>query len=140
MFAKTLRDHFVKTTVAKQFKFSESVYLQNKTNNPNSIDAREAYQQFIYTEQPIDPQDIEGKELAPVFERFCADGQKWYDQASVADQTRVKSVFEDYLIMRRAAREETYILTLNKVGIERDQKKMRENVARHVGLSMPKTF
>ncbi len=49
-------------------------------------------------------------------------------------------MFEDYLIMRRAAREETYILTLNKVGVERDQKKMRENVARHVGLSMPKTF
>ncbi len=44
------------------------------------------------------------------------------------------------MIMRRAAREETQILTLNKVGIERDQKKMRENVAKHVGLQMPKEF
>ena len=42
--------------------------------------------------------------------------------------------------MRRSAREETHILTLNKVGIERDQKKMRENVARHCGLSITKTF
>lgn len=40
--------------------------------------------------------------------------------ASVEDSQRVESVFEDYLIMRRAAREETHILTLNKVGIERD--------------------
>lgn len=44
------------------------------------------------------------------------------------------------MTMRRAIREETHILTLNKVGIERDQKKMRDNVARHVGLSMPKLF
>ena len=74
MFNKTLREHFLKTTVAKQFKFTDSVYLQNKTNNPNNIDAREAYQQFIFTEQPLDHKDIEGKELAPVFEQFCADG------------------------------------------------------------------
>lgn len=42
--------------------------------------------------------------------------------------------------MRRAAREETHILTLNKVGVERDNKKLRENVAKHVGLAMPKLF
>jgi hypothetical protein len=40
--------------------------------------------------------------------------------ASEADQKRVHAIFEDYLIMRRAAREEAHILILNKVGIERD--------------------
>ena len=40
--------------------------------------------------------------------------------------------------MRRAAREEAHILKLNRVGIERDEKAKRENVAKHVGLSMPK--
>ncbi len=49
-------------------------------------------------------------------------------------------MFDDYMIMRRAAREENHILKLNKVGIERDEKKMRENVSRHVGLQMPVLF
>jgi hypothetical protein len=56
------------------------------------------------------------------------------------DKQRVKNILEDYIEMRRAAREETHILTLNKVGIERDNKKLRENVAKHVGLAMPKLF
>ncbi len=41
------------------------------------------------------------------------------------------------MIMRRAAREENHILKLNKVGVERNEKQMRENVSRHVGLQMP---
>lgn len=40
--------------------------------------------------------------------------------------------------MRRAAREEAHILELNKVGVERDQKKQVENIAKQVGLQMPK--
>jgi len=44
------------------------------------------------------------------------------------------------MTMRRAAREETHILTLNKVGVERNDKTLRENVARHVGLQMPQSI
>ena len=44
---------------------------------------------------------------------------------------------EDYLIFRRALREENHINKLNKVGIERDSKRQRELVAKHVGLKMP---
>jgi len=44
------------------------------------------------------------------------------------------------MIMRRSAREETHILTLNRVGLERDDKKLREGVARHCGLAMTKEF
>ena len=44
---------------------------------------------------------------------------------------------EEFLFLRRAAREERQVLTLNRVGIERDQKKQAENVAKHVGLQMP---
>jgi hypothetical protein len=59
------------------------------------------------------------------------------------DQARkdaVAATMEDYIIMRRAAREETQILTLNNVGVERDDKKLRDNVARHCGLQMPKEY
>ena len=83
---------------------------------------------------------MEGQVLEPVFDNFIKDGEAWYTKAPSEEQKRVQSVFEDYLIMRRAAREETHILTLNKVGVERDQKKMRDNVARHCGLQMPKEF
>lgn len=40
------------------------------------------------------------------------------------------------MIMRKAAREENHILALNGVGIERDDKKIREGVAAHCGLSI----
>ena len=46
----------------------------------------------------------------------------------------------DYLIFRRAAREENHILALNRVGQEKDEKKIREDVAKHVGLSMPEQY
>lgn len=62
----------------------------------------------------------EGKALAPVFDDFCKDGEAWIGKASESDQERVHNVLDDYMVMRRAAREETHILTLNKVGIERD--------------------
>lgn len=42
--------------------------------------------------------------------------------------------------MRRAAREECHILALNGVGIERDDKKLRDGVAKHVGLAMPNEY
>lgn len=111
-----------------------------KQNNTVSINAKEPYQQFNYKEEEVPAADLVGKELAPVFEQFCDDGDKWIQTASVSDKHRLNNIFEDYMIMRRAIREETHILTLNKVGIERDQKQMRENVARHVGLQMPKLF
>jgi hypothetical protein len=47
---------------------------------------------------------------------------------------------QDYMIMRRAAREECHILALNGVGVERDDKKLREGVAKHVGLAMPQEY
>ena len=40
------------------------------------------------------------------------------------------------MIMRRAAREECHILALNGVGIQRDDKKLREGVAKHCGLEI----
>ena len=43
-------------------------------------------------------------------------------------------------MLRRASREESHILKLNRIGIERDEKVKRENVANHVGLAMPKEF
>ena len=44
------------------------------------------------------------------------------------------------MILRRAAREESHINILNKVGVERDEQQKRVNVARHCGLAMPKEY
>ena len=91
-----------------------------KQNNTVSINAKEPYQQFNYKEEEIPAADLVGKELAPVFQSFCDDGDRWIQTASASDKQRLNHIFEDYMIMRRAIREETHILTLNKVGIERD--------------------
>ncbi len=140
LFSHTLKHHFLRTTVVRSFKLTESELLQLKQNTTASINAKEPYQQFNYTEEELNASDLVGKELAPVFQSFCDDGEKWIQTATANDQQRLNHIFEDYMIMRRAIREETNILTLNKVGIERNQKQMRENVARHVGLQMPKLF
>ena len=137
LFARTLRQHFLKQTVVKHITLTESALLQKKENQAKSIDAREAYQQFIYTEEAC---DLDGKVLPPVFDRFCKDGEAWMQSADEREAQRAESVFEDYMVMRRAAREESHILALNKVGIERDEKQLRENVAKHVGLTMPHEF
>ena len=78
----------------------------------------------------------EGQELAPCFNDLCSDGHEWMTQEGRSDEdaNRVRRVFEDYMVMRRAAREENHILALNRVGIERNQKKLVDGVARHVGL------
>ncbi len=72
-----LKEHFVRTTVIRQFNLTESELLQNKTNASISINAKEPYQQFAYKEET--PADLESKSelLNPVFGSFCEDGQKW---------------------------------------------------------------
>ena len=57
-----------------------------------------------------------------IFHKFCADGEAWMQTASEADKSRVTSALEDFLILRRSAREESYILKLNRIGLERDTK------------------
>ena len=47
---------------------------------------------------------------------------------------------EDYLILKRAAREEAHILKLNRIGLEKDEKKLKDNAAKYVGLKMPQEY
>jgi len=61
LFSHTLKNHFVKTTVVKQFKMSESELLQAKTNNSAHINPKEPYQQFNYKEEDLHESDIEGR-------------------------------------------------------------------------------
>ena len=74
--------------------------------------------------------------------KFAKDGERWVQSAEVPQDAQAKclNAMQDWLELRRATREEAHILRLNKIGIERDEKKKRENVAKHVGLALPKEF
>jgi len=61
----------------RSFKLTETELLQLKQNSTASINAKEPYQQFNYNEEELNASDIAGKQLAPVFEKFCDDGDKW---------------------------------------------------------------
>ena len=63
--------------MAKNFILKDSIYTLQKTDNPNNINKNEAYQQFIFEELPLDPAEIEGKELSPCFDNFVKDGERW---------------------------------------------------------------
>jgi hypothetical protein len=39
----------------------ESIFTAKKTDNPNNIDQREAYQLFIFEEVALEPHEVEGK-------------------------------------------------------------------------------
>ena len=41
-------------------------------------------------------------------------------------KVRFASAIDDYLILKRAAREEAHVLKLNRVGIEKDEKRLNE--------------
>ena len=46
-------------------------------------------------------------------------------------------MLQDYLVLRRAGREEQEILRLNRINIEKNEKEQRERLAHHCGLRMP---
>jgi hypothetical protein len=72
LFSQSLREHFVRTTLLKKFTLKESQLLAQKTNDSASINAKEAYQQFNYEEEPITSQEpLKGRNLAECFESFC---------------------------------------------------------------------
>ena len=129
----------MRSTVARSFTFAESTFTEAKTNEPTKINPQEPYQLFIYNEK-CEVEADHPAQLNPVFESFVKDGESWASKADSESKAAVTSVLEDYMIMRRAAREETHILDLNRVGIERDDKQLRDNVAKHVGLQMPKLY
>ena len=46
----------------------------------------------------------------------------------------------DYLLLREAAAKELHIMSLNRVGVDKNLKSIIEQTARHVGLQMPKQW
>jgi hypothetical protein len=68
-------------------------------------------------EEPLNAQEpLKGRNLNECFESFCAEGQSWHDNAGEEAKLKASRVFTDYMILRRAAREENHILALNRVG------------------------
>ena len=66
------------------------------------------------------------KELNPVFTNFCADADAF--MSSSEDQeaiTKLNVAFEDLLVLRRSSREQAHILVLNRIGVDKDDKKIR---------------
>jgi hypothetical protein len=67
LFSHALKHHFLRTTVIRSFKLTESEILQMKQNTTASINAKEPYQQFNFTEEELAASELVDKELAPVF-------------------------------------------------------------------------
>ena len=70
---------------------------------------------------------------------FARDGERWVQDSEIPQVAQAKclNTIHDWLVLRRAAREEAHILKINNIGIERDEAMKRKNVAKHCGLSMP---
>jgi len=75
-------------------------------------------------------------ELNPVFTAFCSDAEKYLENEDSREKDKVERVLSEYLEFRRSTRELDHVMLLNKIGIERDEKKKRDTVARHCGLRM----
>ena len=46
----------------------------------------------------------------------------------------------DYLLLREAAAKELHIMSLNRVGVDKNLKSIIEQTAKHCGLQMPKQW
>ena len=141
-----LRTHLTRATVTFDYAFRDytEAELQKREEEITRIDKEEPFQMLIYDESEPAEEGRAAQEmlLHEYAATFCRDGERWIQNDEILEkqQKQALEAMEDWLIMRRAAREESHILVLNKVGIERDEKKKRENVAKHVGLAMPKEF
>jgi len=75
--------------------------------------------------------------LKPVFSKFCDEAETFLDSsASEAEKKQVESAFQDLLVLRRAGREQHNILNLNRIGVEKDEGKIRAQTAAHCGLAL----
>ena len=78
-----------------------------------------------------------------MYQTFCDAGSKYFEDPSKSDSQEKKDfeiAIRDYLVMRKAAQEQKEILELNRVGVEKDMKKIIASTAKYVGVSMPKTY
>ena len=141
---RELRQHFYRATVAFDYKFKEVTKEEYEEweKECTNIDKEMPFKSFIFEELPQSTPEKADFVLQPTFEDFCKDGSNWIQKDSVSDakKKRFVNAIEDYLALRRACREEAHILLLNRVGVERDEKKLKEAAARYVGLAMPKEY
>ena len=139
-----LRRHMARATVTYDYGFKDysEEELKLREDEPTRIDESEPFQSLMFEETEQSDTAASEMLLQEYAATFCRDGERWVQNTEVAETAQQKCVaaVQDWLILRRASREESHILALNKVGIERDEQKKRENVAKHCGLSMPTEY
>jgi len=122
------------------FKDYSEAEAKLRDDKPGAIYEKEPFQALIYEE--AEPKEgLEG-ELQEYASNFCRDGELWIqsDELPESNKARCLDAVSDWLVLRRSSREESHILKINNIGVERDEKVKRDNVAKHCGLSMPKEF
>lgn len=139
-----LKKHLARATVTFDYGFKDYSEEEAKLreDEPTRIDNDEPFQSLMFNE--VEAGDTAASELLlqEYAATFCRDGQRWVQNAEVSPHAQKKCIaaIEDWLVLRRASREESHILLLNKIGIERDEEQKRINVAKHCGLQMPTEY
>ena len=121
-----LRNHFYRATVSRDYTFKEVPTMEaHKPGQPApalKVDMTLPYQTWIFEElpQPKDAQDM--NKLKPKFSEFCDEAATFLESSTnEADKKQVESAFQDWLVLRRACREQHNILNLNRIGVEKDE-------------------
>ena len=80
--------------------------------------------------------------LNPLFKQFCEEGEKHFSHPHAPEHTKTlySKTIEEYMIMKKAIEEELHILSLNRVGMEKNFKNIMSQTASHVGLQLPKQY
>jgi hypothetical protein len=80
--------------------------------------------------------------LNPIFENYCADGEKFFSDGSQSEEKarRYNTAIEEYLLMKHKTDAELQIMEANRVGSDKDISKIVKSTAGMVGLQMPKLY
>ena len=108
---RELRLHFYRAIISQDYKFKEPTKeeIEQIEKGPSKIDKDQPFRPFIFDELPPNESNyFSDKKLEATFENFCNDGSEWIKRNDVSDtdKKRIVDSIEDYLILRRAAREE----------------------------------
>lgn len=80
--------------------------------------------------------------INPVFENYCKEAEVFYLKQNEDSEERMlyKRAIKEYQTFREVAALERHIMTLNRVGVEKNEKGIIEQTAKLCGLAMPKPY
>jgi len=117
---RTLYKHFVSQTSKARPAIAEQ-HLEVIQTSPTTEEYL-SMQETVYTKSQADKEEIN-----PLFHAYCHEAETSYTQTQCEKQKKfMEQAVSDYLFLREASNRELHIMSLNRVGVDKNLKNIIE--------------